>query len=82
MARSAIDNVSVDFTLPLKEIPNTLMQLVSELPSPPPLHGPQSAVVLIVEDERIVAKNLERLLKNGIHNLWTRLERGGGGSVR
>ena len=61
MIQSAINNVSIDYQLPLRAIAVKLMELAA---GPP--REPGSARVLIVEDEEIVAKNLEnRLAKLG-----------------
>jgi chemotaxis response regulator CheB len=62
MPESALKQVEVDYCVPLAGLAPLLTKLTQELPAPPPLAGPQTAKLMIVEDERIVAKNLERRL--------------------
>ena len=62
MPQSAIDNVAVDYVLPIEKIPQKLVELTQREPFGPS-HGEVAAKVLIVEDERIVAKNLEERLQ-------------------
>ena len=64
MVLSARDNVPVDYCLPVEDIARKVIALATEQPAPPPLTGPQSARILIVEDERVVAMNLEKRLRN------------------
>jgi chemotaxis response regulator CheB len=62
MPQSALQNVEVDYCVPSAAIAPLLQTLVSQpLPSPP-TRSAQPAKVLIVEDEAIVALNLERSL--------------------
>ena len=58
MPRSAITEVVVDFVLPLQSIALKLVELTRQHPS-----GSEPRTVLIVEDEAVVAENLERGLK-------------------
>ena len=60
MPQNALANVPVDYCLPPSSIARTIAALAErEQPAPA---GARRARVLIVEDERIVAKNLERRL--------------------
>lgn len=63
MPQHALENVEVDYCLPLAQIAPLLTELACREPAPSPVGGPQPAKILIVEDERIVAKNLERRLR-------------------
>lgn len=63
MVESALASVPIDHCLPASEIAQTIVDLASSASAPPPLAGPRPARVLIVEDERIVAMNLERRLR-------------------
>jgi chemotaxis response regulator CheB len=68
MPRSALSDVKVDYCLPLSEIGPLLGTLTARQPPPPPFRGSRPADVLIVEDERIVALNLEKRLEElGYH---------------
>jgi chemotaxis response regulator CheB len=58
MPNNALANVPVDYSLRLAEIAKKLVALTKEQPSAPPITGPRSARVFIVEDERLVAMNL------------------------
>lgn len=60
MPRSALEAVAVDHVLGAREIAAKLVELAAGEPAPAP--GARKARVLVVEDERIVAKNLERRL--------------------
>lgn len=60
MPRSAIDAIAVDHVLGAREIAAKLAELAAGTPSLP--LGARKARVLVVEDERIVARNLERRL--------------------
>lgn len=62
MVRNALKSVPIDHCLPVRDVARTVAELATAAPSPPPLIGPQSASVLIVEDERVVALNLEKRL--------------------
>jgi chemotaxis response regulator CheB len=62
MPQSAIENVDVDHCVQAAEIPLLLQKLVGEPLPLPPLRGTQLAKVLIVEDEGIVALNLQKQL--------------------
>ena len=63
MPKNAIANVPVHFTLPVIEIAKKIIVLVTAFPNPAPLHLSQPARVFIVEDERILAMNLENRLR-------------------
>jgi chemotaxis response regulator CheB len=63
MPQSAIANVNVDYCLGAREISTKLIELAQNRPVPPPVRGRRAARVLIVEDERVVALNLERRLR-------------------
>jgi chemotaxis response regulator CheB len=58
MPRAAIDNVAIDFVLPVAQIGPKLTGLVSSRSASPP----GSARILIVEDESVVATNLQQSL--------------------
>lgn len=60
MPRSALQAVAVDHVLTASDIAAKLVELASREPLPAP--GARKARVLVVEDEPIVAKNLERRL--------------------
>jgi chemotaxis response regulator CheB len=62
MVQSALQNVAVDYCVPSAAIAPLLQTLVSEALPAPPARSAQPATVLIVEDEAIVALNLERSL--------------------
>ena len=64
MPKNAIANVPVHFTLPVVEIAETILALVTAFPKPAPLHPSQPARVLIVEDERILAMNLQNRVRD------------------
>jgi chemotaxis response regulator CheB len=63
MPPSAIENVPVHYSLPLKEIAWMLGALAAEPPSAPEPIGPKYVRLLIVEDERNVAKDLANRLQ-------------------
>jgi chemotaxis response regulator CheB len=63
MPSSALTSVPVHRCLPLSEIGPTLIALATDVPGAPPLSGSRTARVLIVEDERIVALDLENRLR-------------------
>jgi two-component system chemotaxis response regulator CheB len=63
MPRSALANVKVDYCVSLVDMGPLLGALTARVPSPPPLDGPRRANILIVEDEAIVALNLQRRLE-------------------
>jgi chemotaxis response regulator CheB len=63
MPQSAIQNVKVDYCARLSEIGLLLATLTARRPSPPPTSGFHPGRILIVEDELIVAMNLEKRLK-------------------
>lgn len=61
MPQSALQQVAVDYCVPIAQMAPLLQRLVTEpLPPPAPRSGPVR--VLIVEDEAVVALNLERSL--------------------
>jgi chemotaxis response regulator CheB len=62
MPQSALRHVAVDYRVPVAEMASLLQTLVSEPLPAPPARPVQPATVLIVEDEAIVALNLERSL--------------------
>ena len=62
MPQSALENVAIDYCLRARDIGLKLMELAAQGPASPPITGSQMAKVLIVEDERIVAINLEKRL--------------------
>jgi chemotaxis response regulator CheB len=62
MPQSALRNVAVDYSVPMAEMAPLLQTLVSTPLPAPPAGRTQPARVLIVEDEAIVALNLERSL--------------------
>ena len=62
MPQGALSSVSVDYCEPVSKIALILKSLTSQRPSPPRVSGPRRARILIVEDERIVALNLEKQL--------------------
>lgn len=63
MVLSARESVPLDYCLPVAEITQMIIGLAHESPAPPSIGGPQTARILIVEDERIVALNLEKRLR-------------------
>jgi chemotaxis response regulator CheB len=63
MPEAALESVKVDYCLPLDRIAAKLVTLANRRPSPPPVSGSRTARIMIVEDERIVALNLERRLE-------------------
>jgi chemotaxis response regulator CheB len=63
MPASALRQVPIDYCLPAGQIAPLLTELARREPAPPPLHGPQPGKLLIVEDERIIARNLEQRLR-------------------
>jgi CheY-like chemotaxis protein len=62
MPTSALRNVAVDYRVPVAQMAPLLQTLVSASLPAPPTHPIQPARVLIVEDESIVALDLERSL--------------------
>lgn len=62
-AHSAIENVPAHYSLPLKEIAWMLGALAAEPPRAPEPIGPKYARLLIVEDERVVTKDLTNRLQ-------------------
>jgi len=62
MPRTAIEHVAVDFVLPVDSIADKLIELTAQDPAQSPSVG-EAPKVLIVEDEGVVAKNLELRLK-------------------
>ena len=60
MPKAALDNVAVDCVLPLARIGPTLVELVSAHPGGSAAAPPR---ILIVEDESVVATNLEQSLR-------------------
>lgn len=62
MPQSALSSVRIDYCETVSNIALVLRSLTSQRPSPPPVSGPRRARILIVEDERIVALNLEKQL--------------------
>jgi chemotaxis response regulator CheB len=60
MPQGAVDNVAVDFVLPVAQIAPKLIELVVRQPVEPAAASPR---LLIVEDESVVATNLEQSLK-------------------
>jgi chemotaxis response regulator CheB len=62
MPRTAIDNVAVDYVLPVHSIADKLIELTSQDAAKSRSAGAMPKV-LIVEDEGVVAKNLELRLK-------------------
>jgi chemotaxis response regulator CheB len=63
MPRSALANVEVDYCVSLLDMGPLLGALTARNPPPPPLSGPRTANLLIVEDEGIVALNLQKRLE-------------------
>jgi two-component system chemotaxis response regulator CheB len=63
MPRSALDNVKVDYCVSLLDMGPLLGALTARNPPPPPFSGPRPANVVIVEDEAIVALNLQMRLE-------------------
>lgn len=61
MPQSAIDNVAVDYVLPVTSIADKLIEFTSGDSTSPSTE--QTPKVLVVEDEGVVAKNLELRLK-------------------
>ncbi len=62
MPEAALRDVKVDYCLPAARIAEKLVELAMEPPSPPPPCRSRRPRILIVEDERIVAKDLEHRL--------------------
>jgi chemotaxis response regulator CheB len=62
MPQSALANVEVDYCVSLLDMGPLLGALTARNP-PPPLNGPRTANILIVEDEAIVALNLQKRLE-------------------
>jgi CheY-like chemotaxis protein len=62
MPQSVLRNVDVDYRVPSAEMAPLLRTLVSQPLPPPPMRSTHPATVLIVEDESIVALDLERSL--------------------
>jgi chemotaxis response regulator CheB len=66
MPQSAIDSVAVDYVLPLQDIGSRLVQLTTR--SPTAVANEASTRILIVEDESVVATNLQQgLSEMGYH---------------
>jgi chemotaxis response regulator CheB len=63
MPKNAMENVPVHYCLQVSEIARKLVELAEEQPLPAPVSGPNNARLVIVEDERIVAMNLEHRLR-------------------
>jgi len=63
MPQTALAAVEVDYCLPVSKIGPLLSTLSTRQPAPPPVRGPRPANILIVEDERIVALNLQKRLE-------------------
>jgi chemotaxis response regulator CheB len=62
LPRNAIADIPVHFCLPSPQIAEKLIELIAQISQPEDASAP-SARVLIVEDERIVAMNLENRLR-------------------
>jgi len=55
--------VAIDYGLPLSQIGRKLLKPSVEQPAAPPIAGSRKARVMVVEDERIVAMNLENRIR-------------------
>lgn len=62
MPQSALQHVAVDYSVPIAQMAPLLQRVVTESLPPPPARRSGPVRVLIVEDEAVVAMNLERSL--------------------
>ena len=79
LPQHVLDTVPVDYCAPMSRIADLIVDFATRQP-PPPLAGHVEAKVMIVEDERVVAKSLEEELQ-ALHYLVCATEMTGEAAV-